>query len=177
MSRPISRVLSWTVIHLGNTSPHTSSNLPGSNAGHAITPLFDLAPSGVYHATKCCHSRGALLPHPFTLTVRSEERLRRFALCCTGRGLAPPRCYLALCPMEPGLSSRQMLKNTGRATVWSTRAELYTYLSCRGRLLARLVTRPLNPKAGEIIDHLLCGFRQCWMLRFKFNNACTQLLT
>ncbi|CCG88587.1 hypothetical protein EPIR_3224 [Erwinia piriflorinigrans CFBP 5888] len=30
---------------------------------------------------------------------------RRFALCCTGRGLAPPRRYLAPCPMEPGLSS------------------------------------------------------------------------
>ncbi|MGF6560886.1 hypothetical protein ABIA51_001862 [Erwinia aphidicola] len=30
---------------------------------------------------------------------------RRFALCCTSRGLAPPRRYLAPCPMEPGLSS------------------------------------------------------------------------
>ena len=30
---------------------------------------------------------------------------RRFALCCTGRGLAPPRRYLAPCPVEPGLSS------------------------------------------------------------------------
>ncbi|SFC61371.1 hypothetical protein SAMN02745723_103115 [Pragia fontium DSM 5563 = ATCC 49100] len=30
---------------------------------------------------------------------------RRFALCCTCRGLAPPRRYLAPCPMEPGLSS------------------------------------------------------------------------
>ena len=30
---------------------------------------------------------------------------RRFALCCTGRRLAPPRRYLAPCPMEPGLSS------------------------------------------------------------------------
>lgn len=30
---------------------------------------------------------------------------RRFALCCTSRRLAPPRRYLAPCPMEPGLSS------------------------------------------------------------------------
>lgn len=30
---------------------------------------------------------------------------RRFALCCTGRRLSPPRRYLAPCPMEPGLSS------------------------------------------------------------------------
>ena len=31
--------------------------------------------------------------------------LRRYALCCTFRRLTPPRGYLALCPMEPGLSS------------------------------------------------------------------------
>jgi len=33
------------------------------------------------------------------------SRHRRFAFCCTVRGLAPPRHYLAPCPMEPGLSS------------------------------------------------------------------------
>ncbi len=31
-------------------------------------PLFGLAPGGVYRATNCCQLRGALLPHPFTLT-------------------------------------------------------------------------------------------------------------
>jgi hypothetical protein len=31
--------------------------------------------------------------------------LRRFTLCCTFRGLAPPRYYLAPCPLKPGLSS------------------------------------------------------------------------
>ena len=31
--------------------------------------------------------------------------LRRVAFCCTFRGLAPPRHYLAPCPLEPGLSS------------------------------------------------------------------------
>ena len=50
-SRPISRVLSRTVIHLGCKSPCSSSNLPRNRAGHASVPLFDLAPSGVYHAT------------------------------------------------------------------------------------------------------------------------------
>ncbi|EET23651.1 conserved hypothetical protein [Vibrio cholerae MO10] len=30
--------------------------------------LFGLAPGGVYPATNCCQSHGALLPHPFTLT-------------------------------------------------------------------------------------------------------------
>src|SRR5690606_36670794 len=31
--------------------------------------------------------------------------VRRSALCCTFRRLAPPRRYLAPCPVEPGLSS------------------------------------------------------------------------
>jgi hypothetical protein len=70
-SRPISRVLSWTIIHLGLPSPAASSNLPESTAGHGIAFLFGLAPGGVYLAAECCHLRGALLPHHFTLT--SEE--------------------------------------------------------------------------------------------------------
>ena len=104
MSRPISRVLSWTVIHLGQLSPTASSNLPVSNAGRAKGDLFDLAPSGVYRATRCYQRRGALLPHPFTLTCAVAGH-RRSALCCTFRRLTPPRNYLALCPVEPGLSS------------------------------------------------------------------------
>jgi hypothetical protein len=36
---------------------------------------------------------------------RANPMLRRFAFCCTFRGLAPPRRYLAPYPMEPGLSS------------------------------------------------------------------------
>ena len=49
-SRPISRVLSRTTIHLGRTSPYASRDLPGSNAGRALGSLFGLAPGGVYPA-------------------------------------------------------------------------------------------------------------------------------
>ncbi len=55
----------------------------------------------------CYQLRGALLPHPFTLTCQS----RRFAFCCTFRRLSPPRRYLAPCPMEPGLSSLRQAKS------------------------------------------------------------------
>ena len=34
-----------------------------------------------------------------------RSSLGRFAFCCTFRRLAPPRRYLAPCPVEPGLSS------------------------------------------------------------------------
>ena len=57
-SWPLSRVLSWTVIHLGCPSPDTSSNLPGSSTGRASGSLFGLAPSGVYPAT--CVTAGAV---------------------------------------------------------------------------------------------------------------------
>jgi len=76
LSRPISRVLSWTIIHLGYTSPCTSSSLPESSASHTSGFLFGLAPSGVCHAMECCHPCGALLPHHFTLTW--SRRARRY---------------------------------------------------------------------------------------------------
>lgn len=67
-SRSVSRVLSRTAIPLGHSSLNASSDLPEPNAGRANRFLFDLAPSGVYLATNCCQSCGALLPHLFTLT-------------------------------------------------------------------------------------------------------------
>ena len=41
----------------------------GTRAATCVaTFLFGLAPGGVCRAAMCCHRRGALLPHPFTLT-------------------------------------------------------------------------------------------------------------
>jgi len=40
--------------------------------------------------------------HPYHHSPRTEWR---FIFCCTFRGLTPPRRYLALYPVEPGLSS------------------------------------------------------------------------
>ena len=49
-----------------------SRRLPGSNADHVNGALFGPAPSGLHPATTCCHARGALLPHPFTLTDKPK---------------------------------------------------------------------------------------------------------
>src|SRR5690606_37997277 len=48
--------------------------------------------------------------------------VRRSALCCTFRRLAPPRRYLAPCPVEPGLSSAPVTTEVdqGDATAWPT---------------------------------------------------------
>ena len=93
MSRPISRVLSWTIIHLGQTSPPASSNLPVPNAGRAIWKPM-LLPTA-----RCA------LTAPFHPYLYSRTNHRRSALCGTFRRLPPPRRYLALYPLEPGLSS------------------------------------------------------------------------
>ena len=128
-SRPLSRVLSWTTIPLGPASPRSSSSTPGDGPSQPIVPLFGLAPSGVYRALRRCpRRRWALTPpfHPYH--ARSPHlgdlndaacaaslspfaratAVRRFAFCCTGRQLALPRRYLALCSVEPGLSSPQL---------------------------------------------------------------------
>ena len=73
LSQPVSRVLSRTVIHLQLVSPRASSSLPEPSASHTVGFLFGLAPDGVYLATSCYQSRGALLPHHFTLTCTSFE--------------------------------------------------------------------------------------------------------
>jgi len=78
---------------------------PSSVRAALCEPLFGLAPSGVYLAalvTKravCSYHTLSPLPDPHI------SGHRRFALCCTCRRLTPPRHYLALCSMEPGLSS------------------------------------------------------------------------
>ncbi len=108
-SRPISRVLSWTVIHLGRASPRASGGQPGNGAGHTIVPLFGLAPGGVCPATdvttRAVRSYRTISPLP----VRLRKR-RRYIFCGTFRELALPRRYLAPYPMEPGLSSPSQSK-------------------------------------------------------------------
>ena len=72
-SRPISRVLSWTIIPLGRPSPDASSSLPGSHARTRRCRLpcdFPIWPCSRW-GLPChvrCRPRGALLPHHFTLT-------------------------------------------------------------------------------------------------------------
>ncbi len=75
----------------------------GGTVRAAPRRLFGLAPTGGYRATDRCRQCGGLLPHHFTLTL--GRGLGRFAFCCPVRRLAAPRRYLAVCPVELGLSS------------------------------------------------------------------------
>src|SRR5262245_2338621 len=111
-SRPISRVLSWTVIHLADASPRRSSDLPGSRAGRTWllsqpASLFGLAPGGVCRAVACCHRRGALLPHHFTLAGARESAWAVYFLLHFPWAHAP-QVLPGTVPWEPGLSSTHL---------------------------------------------------------------------
>jgi hypothetical protein len=98
-SRPISRVLSWAIIPLGRASPRASSGLPGSarESGAAVLPprlpYLALLQVGFAMPPVLPPARCALTApfHP----CQHRLALRRFPFCCTFRGLAPPRRYLA----------------------------------------------------------------------------------
>ena len=89
---------------------------PGTTRAALSFPYLVLLRVGFTVPRGVSPARGALLPHPFTLTCALAGH-RRFALCCTGRQLTPPRSYLALCPVEPGLSSTRTRRDaTARPT-------------------------------------------------------------
>src|SRR5439155_27174723 len=78
---------------------------PRARAGDPIALLFGLAPGGVCRADAVTRAAGELLPHRFTLTALADGGLLSVALV---RGVSPPGCYPAPCPVEPGLSSRRV---------------------------------------------------------------------
>ncbi len=110
-SRSISRVLSRTIIHLGQLSPTASSNLPESSAGHTYwIPIWSCSEWGLPSPHLLPAARCALTApfHPY----QEYCYFWRFTLCCTFRRLSPPRRYLALYPLEPGLSSLYVTINS-----------------------------------------------------------------
>ena len=105
----VSRVLSRTIIHLGQSSPTASSNLPGSPLRHAVQafkpahpPIWSCSRRGLPCRDVLPRARCALTApfHPYR-----RYALRRYIFCGTFHGFAPSRRYLAPCPVEPGLSS------------------------------------------------------------------------
>ena len=95
-SRPVSRVLSRMVIHLGHASPHASSGLPGNTRGRraaaaraACFPIWPCSGWGLpCHC--CCQQRGALLPHLFTLAGPAWRDLGGMFSVALSVGSHPP---------------------------------------------------------------------------------------
>ena len=98
--------------------------------------LFGLAPGGVCRAAECCHRRGALLPHHFTLTVASfRRRLGGLLSVALSVGSRPPGVtwHLALrSPDFPPHVTRSDCLADSRANYTSrTRARRETRVSIR----------------------------------------------
>ena len=136
--RPVSRVLSrrpeptGMTIHLGRPSPDASRDRPGRRRrrpacrslkvlgprGRPAAPIWSCSRWGLPCRFRC-RSRGALLPHHFTLACRRRRAvcfLWHFPWGCPRRALPG-----TVSSVEPGLSSR-MLNALGRSSGRLTRA-------------------------------------------------------
>ena len=107
-SRPVSRVLYASRRDSHSSRPDVAVWLQQptreQRGPRYRSPIWSCSEWGLPCRTALPASRCALTApfHPYLIPLRGH---RRSALCCTGRQLAPPRRYLALCPAEPGLSS------------------------------------------------------------------------
>jgi len=84
--------------HAGLTLAPSALRPPARLPYLALLQMGFSMPSSV--TTDAVRSYRTVSPLPASLRI-----LRRSILCCTFRGLTPPRRYLASCPPEPGLSS------------------------------------------------------------------------
>ena len=114
-SRPVSRVLSRAIIPLDPRHRGPRAAYPEARADRRcvlccqspLLPYLALLQVGFAMPALLPRPRCALTApfHPCRLPSLAPRELGRSALCCTFRGLAPPRRYLAPDPPEPGLSS------------------------------------------------------------------------
>jgi len=81
VSQPISRVLSWTIIHLGQVSPLASSDLPESSMGHTYwIPIWSCSERGLPYHKLLPVARCALTApfHPYQLKKLAVSSLLHF---------------------------------------------------------------------------------------------------
>src|SRR5690606_29902436 len=82
-----------------------------ARSAEAVAPLFGLAPGGVYRAVSV--TGNAVRSYRTISPLPRFVETRRYIFCGTFRRLAPPRRYLAPCPLEPGLSSPRVCGKHG----------------------------------------------------------------
>ena len=131
--RPVSRVLStarlrmdpcgWATIHLGRPLRTASRDQPGRNAmarlsnfsrriGPTPVPIRSCSRRGL--PCRCCRQqRGALLPHPFTLTVPANRKGGLLSVALS-LGFLRADVIRRLAIVEPGLSSSSCLPAVAR---------------------------------------------------------------
>lgn len=92
-------------VHSSRTVVASRLKLPTQESLERTAPplLLGIAPDGVYHAAPV--TRTAVGSYP---TISPLPASGRYFFCCTFRRVAPPGSYPASCPVESGLSSREL---------------------------------------------------------------------
>ena len=80
----------WDVCY---QTPRATYPSDSAKTRYNATPIRSCSRWGL-PCQNCCQFRGALLPHPFTLTWR---KARRFTFCGTFPRVSPAGCYPASC--------------------------------------------------------------------------------
>src|SRR5438445_717305 len=137
------------VISLGWLSPATSRGLPAAQTTRAGSRcLLGLAPTGGYRAVPV--ARPAVGSYPTFSPLPLDKG--RSVFCGPFRRLTAPRCYLAVCPVELGLSSaRHYARRTATITPYRHPEERYRLRKGGGkpqRARRRTSRTRLSPGAG-----------------------------
>ncbi len=114
-----------TAIPLGRPLPGASSNQPGRRPGDGpgafprrVAPIRSCSRRGLPCRPRC-RARGALLPHPFTLTFSpfpKEKTKGGFLSVALSLGSPPPDVIRRRVSVEPGLSSPLRKRPSSRLT-------------------------------------------------------------
>jgi len=129
--RPVSRVLShgypwrrpfiWDVRyrtpHATDPGDYAKARLVPAKRPKTVAPIWSCSRWGLPCRSRC-RVRGALLPHPFTLTAADSGGLLSVALSL---GSPPPDVIRHRASVEPGLSSPHVAVQGGRPAVWRGR--------------------------------------------------------
>ena len=122
---------SATAIHLGRPLLSASCNQPGQQCGHTpgryrlpgtilAAPIWSCSRWGL-PCRRRCRKRGALLPHPFTLTPGLNEVRGGLLSVALSLGSPPPGVTRHRASMEPGLSSTGLKGHKARTRTGSDR--------------------------------------------------------
>src|SRR5437660_12271095 len=135
------------VISLGWLSPATSRGLPAAQTTRAGSRcLLGLAPTGGYRAAPV--ARRAVGSYPTFSPLPLDKG--RSVFCGPFRRLAAPRRYLAVCPLELGLSSaRHSDRRTATITPYRLPARKVSALEGAGQASARQPSQQANQTVGR----------------------------